>query len=112
MDGSGAVFVEGGAGTAIFMHCMAPHASAPNTSSHQRRTLILSYRAADAFRIYDGQNTATSESYVRLVRGQLRGVARFTMNEFPIPTYAGKFVSLYDLQDKSRQSEVQQESVG
>ena len=34
------------------------------------------------------------------------------MNEFPIPTYAGKFVSLYDLQDKSRQSEAQQESIG
>lgn len=112
VDGSGAVPVEGGAGTAIFMHCMAPHASAPNTSSHQRRTLILSYRAADAFRIYDGENTATSETFVRLVRGRHRGVARFTMNEFPIPTYPGKFVSLYDLQDKSRQSEIQQESVG
>ena len=34
------------------------------------------------------------------------------MNEFPIPTYEGKFVSLYDLQDKSRQSEMQQESIG
>ena len=112
VDDSGAVPVEGPAGTAIFMHCMAPHASAPNTSSRQRRTLILSYRAADAFRIYDGQNTATSEAFVRLVRGQHRSVARFTMNEFPIPTYEGKFVSLYDLQDKSRQSEVQQESIG
>ena len=112
VDGSGAVPVEGGAGAAIFMHCMAPHASAPNTSSRQRRTLILSYRAADAFRIYDGQNTATSETFVRLVRGRHRSVARFDMNEFPIPTYPGKFVSLYDLQDKSRQSEVRQESVG
>lgn len=112
VDGSGAVPVEGRAGTAIFMHCMAPHASAPNTSSHPRRTLILSYRAADAFRIYDGENTATSEVFVRLVRGRHRSVARFDMNEFPIPTYPGKFVSLYDLQGKSRQSEVQQESVG
>ena len=112
VDDSGAVFVEGPAGTAIFMHCMAPHASAPNTSSRQRRTLILSYRAADAFRIYDGENTASGEAYVRLVRGRHRSVARFTMNEFPIPTYEGKFISLYDLQDKSRQSEVQQESVG
>ena len=112
VDGSGAVFVEGGAGTAIFMHCMAPHASAPNTSSRPRRTLILSYRAADAFRIYDGQNTATSEAFVRLVRGRHRSVARFTMIEFPIPTFPGKFVSLYDLQDKSRQSEAQQESIG
>ena len=34
------------------------------------RTLILSYRAADAFRIYDGENTTTSEAFVRLVRGR------------------------------------------
>ena len=112
VDSSGSVFIEGNAGTAIFMHCMAPHASAPNTSSKPRRTLILSYRAADAFRIYDGENTTSAEASVRLVRGQQRSVARFTMNEFPIPTYPGKFVSLYDLQDKSRQSEAQQESVG
>ena len=112
VDGSGAVFVEGGAGTAIFMHCMAPHASAPNTSSRPRRTLILSYRAADAFRIYDGENTTASEAFVRLVRGRPPSLARFDMNEFPIPTFPGKFVSLYDLQDKSRQSEVQQESIG
>ena len=112
VDGSGAAFVEGKAGTAIFMHCMAPHSSAPNTSSQPRRTLILSYRAADAFRIYDGQNTASSEAFVRLVRGRSSNVARFTMNEFPIPTYSGKFVSLYDLQDQSRHSEAQQESPG
>ena len=112
VDGSGAVFVEGGAGTAIFLHCMAPHASAPNTSSRPRRTLILSYRAADAFRIYDGENTTASEAFVRLVRGRPPSLARFDMIEFPIPTFPGKFVSLYDLQDKSRQSEAQQESIG
>ena len=108
VDSSGAVFVEGIAGTAIFMHCMAPHASAPNTSSQPRRTLILSYRAADAFRIYDGETTTSGEAVVRLVRGRRRDVARFTMNEFPIPTYPGKFISLYDLQGKARQSEAQQ----
>ena len=112
VDGSAAVYVEGKAGTAIFLHCMAPHSSAPNTSSQPRRTLILSYRAADAFRIYDGENTTTSEAFVRLVRGRPPSLARFDMIEFPIPTFPGKFVSLYDLQDKSRQSEAQQESIG
>ena len=112
VEDSGAVFVEGKAGTAIFMHCMAPHSSAPNTSSRPRRTLILSYRAADAFRIYDGENTAASEAFVHLVRGRPLSLARFDMNEFPIPTYPGEFISLYDLQDKSRQSEAQQQSLG
>ena len=112
VEDSGAVYVEGKAGTAIFMHCMAPHSSAPNTSSRPRRTLILSYRVADAFRIYDGENTATSEAFVHLVRGRPLSLARFDMNEFPIPTYPGEFISLYDLQDRSRQSEAQQQSQG
>ena len=112
VEDSGAVYVEGKAGTAIFMHCMAPHSSAPNTSSRSRRTLILSYRAADAFRIYDGENTAVSEGFVRLVRGRPLSLARFDMNEFPIPTFPGEFISLYDLQDKSRQAEAQQQSLG
>lgn len=103
VDESKAVGVEGKVGTAIFMHCLTPHASAPNTSSRPRRTLILSYRAADAFPIYIGEMTAKSEAHVRHIRGKQTSVARFTMNFFPIPTYPRVTASLYELQELSRQ---------
>src|SRR5215813_3074202 len=57
VDTSKAVNIEGPAGTAIFLHGMTPHASAPNTSARPRRTLILSYRAADAYPVYLGETT-------------------------------------------------------
>ena len=63
VDSSEAVLVEGKAGTAIFMHCMTPHASVTNRSDHPRRTLILSYRAADAFPIYYGEMTSHVETH-------------------------------------------------
>lgn len=69
-----------------------------------RRTLILSYRAADAFPIYCGM-TAITESNVSLVRGELATKARFTWNELPIPRYPRTVTSLYDLQETSRRSE-------
>src|ERR1700691_4146819 len=52
VDEAEAIALEGGSGTAIFMHGLTPHASAPNTSPKPRKTLILSYRATDAFPIY------------------------------------------------------------
>ncbi len=85
------------------MHCMTPRASAPNTSSRPRRTLILSYRAADAFRIYLGQMTAKNETYVRHVRGEQLSRARFSMTEFPIPRNPKVTASPYGLQKLSRQ---------
>lgn len=103
VDESRAVPVEGEAGMAIFMHCMTPHASAPNTSHRPRRTLILSYRAADAYPIYLGETTARTEAHTRLVRGQQIAKARFTITEFPIPRYRWDFASLYELQELSRQ---------
>jgi len=57
VDDSRPVAIEGRAGTAIFMHGMTPHASTVNSSMHPRRTLILSYHAADAFPIYFGEMT-------------------------------------------------------
>src|SRR5260370_5063698 len=45
VDTSRAVAMKGRAGTAIFMHGMTPHASAPNTSTHARTTWILRYRS-------------------------------------------------------------------
>jgi ectoine hydroxylase-related dioxygenase (phytanoyl-CoA dioxygenase family) len=99
---SKAVFLEGKAGTTIFMHCMTPHSSAPNKSANARRTLILSYRAADAFPIYVGPNTDDSEANIRLVRGERLQTARFGMSAFPIPRFPKRTKSLYELQDLSR----------
>jgi ectoine hydroxylase-related dioxygenase (phytanoyl-CoA dioxygenase family) len=102
VDSSRAVYLEEKAGSAIFLHCMTPHASTTNTSRLPRRTLILSYRAADAFPIYVGEATVEAESHVRLVRGQQLNVARFAITEFPIPKQRRKTASLYELQELSR----------
>ncbi|MBI4551726.1 MAG: phytanoyl-CoA dioxygenase family protein [Candidatus Latescibacteria bacterium] len=102
VDGTQAVPLEGKAGAVIFMSCMTPHASITNTSTHPRRTLILSYRAADACPIYCGEMTHLTEQNVRLVRGQRALVARFTMTDFPIPRYEKRIASLYELQEQSR----------
>ncbi len=105
VDEAEAVSVEGRAGTAIFMHGLTPHASAPNRSQRPRRTLILSYRAADAFPIYCGPMTHKAEAHVRLVRGEAAREARFDQDRFPIPRYQGEAASLYDLQERSRLAE-------
>lgn len=102
VDGSSAVAIEGRAGTAIFLHGMTPHASAPNKSPYPRRTLILSYRAADAYPVYLGDTTVHAESHVRLARGERLTRARFGMQEIPIPTYQGVPKSLYELQQRFR----------
>jgi phytanoyl-CoA hydroxylase len=102
VDGSQAVPLEGKAGTVIFMHCMMPHSSVTNRSNRPRRTLILSYRAADAFPIYAGEMTVGAETHLRLVRGEPSNIARFTWTEFPIPRYPQKTASLYELQELSR----------
>ena len=101
-----AVLAEGKAGAAIFMHCMTPHASVTNRSNRPRRTLILSYRAADAFPIYYGEMTSHVETHTRLVRGDRAQMARFTMKEFPVPYYKERSVSLYELQERSRKGEI------
>jgi phytanoyl-CoA hydroxylase len=105
LDTSDAVPLEAGAGSAIFMHGMTPHASVTNTSDRPRRTLILSYRAADAYPIYVGEPTAKTEQHVRLVRGEWSPVARFGEVAFPIPRHQRATASLYELQELSRQEE-------
>jgi phytanoyl-CoA hydroxylase len=102
VDNSQAVPIEGRAGTTIFMHCMALHASPPNSSNRSRRTLILSYRAADAFPIYMPEMTAANEKYARHVRGEQLTVARFAMTGYPIPRYPKQTKSLYELQELGR----------
>ncbi len=105
VEAAGAEFAEGAAGTAIFMHCMTPHASTTNQSNRPRRTLILSYRAADAFPIYYGPQTARVETHVRLVRGCPSQTVRFTMDEFPVPHFKRQIASLYELQESARQEQ-------
>ncbi len=102
MDESEAVPLEGKAGTAIFMHCMTPHASVTNRSNRPRRTLILSYRSADCFPIYAGDITNELESCTRLVRGKPAEFARLSFQQFPIPRRKQHIASLYELQELSR----------
>lgn len=106
VDESKAVPVSGKAGAVIFMHAMTPHSSIANTSDKPRRTLILSYRAADAFPVYCGDMTPKNETYSRLVRGARPTVARFDGGNFPIPLYKDTVVSLYDLQERSREGKM------
>ena len=102
LDTSKAISLEGKRGTAIFFNGLAPHASAVNSSTRPRRTLILGYRAADAFPIHVGEMSNNSDQFVRLVHGQLSRVARFDMEEAYIPRYAEGAKSLYELQERSR----------
>jgi phytanoyl-CoA hydroxylase len=105
VDESTAKNITGEAGTAIFMHGLAPHASAPNASTRNRRTLILSYRAADAYPIYNGPMTQKHDLHARLVRGERPAMARFNLKQFPIPQYKDEVASLYDLQQRFREGE-------
>ncbi len=105
LEESGAVALEASAGSVIFMHCLTPHASVANTSRQPRRTLILSYRASDAYPVYAGEATAAAEAHVRQVRGVKRLTARFSFSEFPIPRHRQRTKSLYELQELSRLEE-------
>lgn len=105
VDAEKAVFLEARAGSAILMHCLTPHASAPNNSSKPRTTLILAYRAADALPIYLAGRTEAQEVHVRLVRGHHAAAARFGLSSFPIPRFPRNTKSLYELQEMSRKGE-------
>jgi ectoine hydroxylase-related dioxygenase (phytanoyl-CoA dioxygenase family) len=105
VDVSKAIALEGVAGTAILLHGMTPHASAPNTSRHARRTLILGYRAADAYPIFAGETTWHAERHVRLVRGEGSPLARFGTQAVPIPRFQDVPKSLYELQRRFREEQ-------
>ncbi len=98
-----AVPILGPAGTAIFMHCMTPHSSVTNRSERPRRTLILSYRAADAIPLLVGVTPIIEKNAV-LIRGRMPEKARFTMTEFPVAHYREEARSLYQLQEQSRKT--------
>ena len=108
IDTSKAVSIEGKKGTVVFFNGLAPHASSPNRSSRPRRTLILGYRAADAFPIYLGEMSSKGELFVRLVRGQRSNVARFDMDRVFVPHYPRETKSLYELQELSHQQQAAQ----
>jgi phytanoyl-CoA hydroxylase len=108
LDTSKAVPIEGKKGTIVLFNGLAPHASSPNRSARPRRTLILGYRAADAFPIYRGEITVSGEQFVRLVRGERTNVARFDMERLFVPHYPKETKSLYELQELSRQQHATQ----
>ena len=89
------------AGSAIFMHCITPHASLPNRSIHPRRTLIYEYRANDALPIYYGEMTNLAEAKFRLIRGRPARYARFGGPRPLIPNVA-RYTSLYELQSHAK----------
>lgn len=103
-DTSNAIALQGKRGTAVFFDGLAPHASAVNTSPRPRRTLILGYRASDAFPIHVGSMSSKSDQFVRLVHGSLSAIARFDMENVFIPRYPAESRSLYELQERSRNS--------
>ena len=105
IDASKSVFLAAKAGSAILMHCLTPHSSAPNNSPHPRTTLIMSYRAADAFPIHLTLRTEAQEAHARLVRGKELTVARFGLTSFPISRFPRNTKSLYELQEMSRKEE-------
>lgn len=105
LDTSKAVPVEAKRGSIIFFNGLVPHASSPNLSLRPRRTLILGYRAADAFPIHFGESTAKGQMFCRLVRGKQSNVARFDMDWSYIPRYPAETKSLYELQELSHRHE-------
>jgi ectoine hydroxylase-related dioxygenase (phytanoyl-CoA dioxygenase family) len=102
LDESRAVPLEGKAGGAIFLHALTPHASVANRSDRARRTLILSYRAADAYPLHVPGITDLAEKHVRPVRGRPREAARFSGDSIRVPRYPKQVLSLYELQSLSR----------
>jgi ectoine hydroxylase-related dioxygenase (phytanoyl-CoA dioxygenase family) len=90
------------AGSAIFMHCLTPHASLPNRSDKARRTLIFEYRAADSFPIYYGEKIVQDESFVHHLRGKPARFARFGGPPPFVPKISKKTKSLYQLQAETK----------
>jgi len=102
VDASKSVYLEAKAGSMILMHCLTPHASAPNLSPHPRTTFIMSYRAADAFPIHLNARSDAQEAHARLVRGHEQREARFSLKSFPMPRFPRDTKSLYELQEMAR----------
>ena len=86
------------AGSAIFLHGLTPHSSLPNCSNEDRRTLILAYRAGDAYPLFYGRRTVKDEERLTPVRGRRARHARFGGPAPIVPEINDLTVSLYDIQ--------------
>lgn len=86
------------AGSAIFLHGLAPHSSLPNRSREDRRTLIFAYRAGDAYPLFYGLRTTIDEARPTPVRGRRARRARFDGPAPIVPEINDLTVSLYDIQ--------------
>lgn len=97
-----AVTLPAPAGSVIFMHCLTPHSSLPNTSKSARRTIIFEYRAADSFPLYYGEMVNRNEKFAAWIRGKPATHARSGKLTPYIPNFPGMVSSLYDLQAKTK----------
>lgn len=100
IDKNNAVAIEAEAGTVIFLHCMTPHSSLPNSSNKPRRTVIWGYRAADAYPVNIGDEGLVDVD--RIVRGQKSHNAIFEEMNLQVPMYPQKGMSLYEIQERSK----------
>ncbi|MEU8032211.1 phytanoyl-CoA dioxygenase family protein [Streptomyces sp. NPDC049099] len=89
----------GPAGTVVFLHPLAVHASEKNTSDRYRRVFIPAYRAADAFPLYYGPHAAHNEPTAMLVRGKVSKTARSEAGTWRLPLAAAEFNSLFEIQE-------------
>lgn len=99
LDESSVVDCEGPAGTVVFLHPLAVHASEQNMSDQYRRVFIPSYRSADAFPIYYGPHAAHNEPTAKLVRGRPAKAARCDSGVWNLPIAAAEFNSLFQIQE-------------
>jgi phytanoyl-CoA hydroxylase len=90
------------AGSVIFMHPIAPHASLPNRSENPRRTLIYEYRASDSFAIFFQHINVASQPKHRQLRGKPALYARLAGPPPLMTPRSAVSTSLYELQAKSR----------
>jgi ectoine hydroxylase len=97
LDQGREVLLELPAGSNHIHHYRLVHWSAPNTSPRERRLLINSYSAADAFSL--AADTTGSPLVGTIVRGQAaRTVRRDSGDMQAPPQLAGPYTSIYELQ--------------
>lgn len=89
----------GPAGSVVFIHPLAVHASEQNTSDRYRRAFIPAYRASDAFPLYYGPHAAHNEPTAKLVRGKVSKTARSEGGTWRLPLAAAEFNSLFEIQE-------------
>ena len=101
LDRRHAVLLELPAGSIHIHHYRLVHWSAPNTSTAERRLLINSYAAADAFSFMP--DTTGSPLVGTLIRGTPPTVARRSAGDMPLPPdFRQGYSSIYELQTEAR----------